>query len=63
MKAVLRLSAAQRAELYQAAAQKSGLGEVIIKRGFWVCWTLGELFTLPGIGKHLILKGRVRRVE
>jgi integrase len=57
MKSVLRLSATQRAELYQATAQKSGLGEVIIEKDFWVCWTLRELFTLPGIGEHLIFKG------
>lgn len=57
MKSVLQLSAAQRAELYQAASQKSGLGEVIIEKDFWVCWTLRELFALPGIGEHLIFKG------
>ena len=57
MKSVLRLSSAQRAELYHAAAQKSGLGEVIIEKDFWVCWILRELFSLPGIGEHLIFKG------
>jgi predicted nucleotidyltransferase component of viral defense system len=57
MKSVLRLSSAQRAELFHAAAQKTGLGEIIIEKDFWVCWTLRELFSLPGIGEHLIFKG------
>ena len=28
-----------------------------VEKDFWVCWTLRELFTLPGIGKHLTFKG------
>lgn len=57
MKSVLSLSPRQRAELYQASAQRLGRAEVIIEKDFWVCWTLRELFALPGIGQHLIFKG------
>lgn len=57
MDSILRLPSAQRAELYKAASQKLGFGEVIIEKDFWVCWTLRELFALPGIGDHLIFKG------
>lgn len=57
MDSILRLTPRQRAELYQAASQKLGFGEVIIEKDFWVCWTLRQLFTLPGIGEHLIFKG------
>ncbi|AHF89859.1 hypothetical protein OPIT5_06055 [Opitutaceae bacterium TAV5] len=57
MNSVLRLTPLQRAELYRAASQKLGFGEVIVEKDFWVCWMLHQLFTLPGIGEHLIFKG------
>jgi len=57
MESILKLTPAQRSELYQAASQKLGIGEVILEKDFWVCWTLRELFALPGIGEHLIFKG------
>ena len=28
-----------------------------MEKDFWVCWTLRELFRLPGIGEHLTFKG------
>jgi hypothetical protein len=28
-----------------------------VEKDFWICWTLGELFALPDIGKHLTFKG------
>lgn len=28
-----------------------------MEKDFWVCWTLKELFGLPGIGEHLVFKG------
>jgi len=28
-----------------------------VEKDFWVCWTLREMFTLPGIGEHLTFKG------
>lgn len=28
-----------------------------VEKDFWVCWTLRELFALPGIGEHLTFKG------
>jgi len=57
MDSILELTPIQRAELYKAASQQLGLGEVVIEKDFWVCWTLRELFALPGIGDHLIFKG------
>lgn len=57
MDSILRLNARQRAELYQAASQQLGMAEVIIEKDFWVCWSLRELFALPGIGDHLLFKG------
>jgi hypothetical protein len=57
MNSVLRLTPAQRAELFNATAQKLGIGPVALEKDFWVCWTLRELFSLPGISEHLIFKG------
>lgn len=34
-----------------------GLQAVSVEKDFWVCWTLRELFTMPGIGGHLTFKG------
>lgn len=28
-----------------------------VEKDFWVCWTLREIFSLPGIGGHLTFKG------
>ena len=57
MKSVLSLTAAERAELFNAAAQQLGIGPVSVEKDFWVCWTLRELFALPDIADHLIFKG------
>ncbi len=57
MNSVLKLTPAQRAELFNAAAQKLGIGPVALEKDFWVCWTLRELFSMPGISEHLIFKG------
>lgn len=57
MEKIIALTPAQRAEVFQAAAQQSGIGAVILEKDFWVCWTLRRLFALPDIGEHLIFKG------
>lgn len=57
MRAVIQLTGRQRAELFQAAAQKLGIADVIVEKDFWVCWTLKQLFTLPDGKDHLIFKG------
>lgn len=48
---------AQRAEAFQEAAAQLGFSQAIIEKDFWVCWSLGKLFTLPSFGDHLIFKG------
>jgi hypothetical protein len=57
MDSIVQLTAKQRAELFAAASQQLGLNMVVIEKDFWVCWTLRQLFTLPGLGEHLIFKG------
>lgn len=46
----------RRAGFVQTAAARR-MTPVIVEKDFWVCWTLKELFRLPGIGEHLIFKG------
>ena len=57
MDPVLQLFQKQRIELFEQTAQQTGMEAVIVEKDFWVCWTLKELFRLPTIGEHLILKG------
>ncbi len=57
MNSVVSLTPAQRRELFNAAAQELGFNAPVVEKDFWVCWTLRELFTLPGAREHLIFKG------
>ena len=57
MNSILALTLAQRRELFNAAAQQLGYTAPVVEKDFWVCWTLRELFTLPGAREHLIFKG------
>jgi predicted nucleotidyltransferase component of viral defense system len=34
-----------------------GLQAVSVEKDFWVCWTLRELFSMPGIREHITFKG------
>jgi Nucleotidyl transferase AbiEii toxin, Type IV TA system len=34
-----------------------GLDSTSVGKDFWVCWTLRELFNLPGVGEHFTFKG------
>ena len=56
MNSVARLSAPERAFLFQETAQRRGLAPLIIEKDFWVCWTLKHLFDAP-LSQHLIFKG------
>jgi len=53
----LGLSADDRRAACVEAATRTRLPAVSIEKDFWVCWTLRELFALPGIGPHLTFKG------
>ena len=33
-----------------------GLQTASVEKDFWVCWTLRELFSLPGIGERITFK-------
>ncbi|HEY5550379.1 MAG TPA: nucleotidyl transferase AbiEii/AbiGii toxin family protein, partial [Opitutaceae bacterium] len=57
MDAFLRLSADERRDACRIAEGQLSLRAASIEKDFWICWTLRELFALPGIGAHLTFKG------
>jgi predicted nucleotidyltransferase component of viral defense system len=57
MNAFLQLPAERRRLAFQQVDEVMGLQAFSVEKDFWVCWTLRELFTLPGIGEHLTFKG------
>ena len=52
-----RLPPEERRLACQQVEAKMGLQAVSVEKDFWVCWTLRELFALPGLGEHLTFKG------
>lgn len=52
-----QLPAEERALYLREAAVRLNRPPIIVEKDFWVCWTLGTLFSLPGIGKALTFKG------
>jgi hypothetical protein len=57
MNTFLQLPAERRRLAFQQVDEAMGLQSFSVEKDFWVCWTLRELFTLPGIGEHLTFKG------
>lgn len=57
MDTFLQLPASRRLLAFQQVDETMGLQAVSVEKDFWVCWTLRELFSLPGIGDHLTFKG------
>ena len=53
----IKLPPAERQTYFQETAARLGVSAAIVEKDFWVCWTLQELFALPGVGSHLIFKG------
>ena len=48
MDKVARLTASERAVLFNETGAARGLANAIIEKDFWVCWTLKRLFSLQG---------------
>ena len=57
MESILSLDKMERGPYFEKAAELLKMSPQIIEKDFWVCWVLGELFTLPEIKGHLIFKG------
>lgn len=55
--AFLQLTAEERREACRIAGDQMLLRAASIEKDFWICWTLRELFSRPGIGEHLTFKG------
>ena len=53
----IRLPGEERQLYFVQTAERMRLSPQIIEKDFWVCWTLKELFALPGVGGTLIFKG------
>lgn len=57
MNTFLRLPSERRRLAFLQVDESMGLQSFSVEKDFWVCWTLRELFTLPGICEHLTFKG------
>lgn len=57
MNTFLQLPSERRRLAFQQVDAEMGLQAFSVEKDFWVCWTLRELFALPGIGEHLTFKG------
>lgn len=57
MQAFISMSSDDRQRICREVEGKTGLSSASIEKDFWVCWTLRELFALPGWGEHLTFKG------
>ena len=57
MDTFLKLTPADQLDAYLEVNRAMGLDAASVEKDFWVCWTLRELFTAPGIGDHLTFKG------
>lgn len=57
MEAFLKLTPADQLDAYVEVNRAMGLDAASVEKDFWVCWTLRELFSAPGVGDHLTFKG------
>jgi hypothetical protein len=54
---VAQLNATARAELFAETANRKGLPESLVEKDFWVCWILGQLFSIEEFKGRLLFKG------
>src|ERR1700677_4552876 len=57
MEEFIKVPMERRRRFCDEAQAKLSLRAPSIEKDFWVCWTLRELFNLPGCGSHLTFKG------
>lgn len=53
----LKHNRGERAELLDEVSRRRNLAPAILEKDYWVCLTLGAVFSLPDIGGHLVFKG------
>jgi hypothetical protein len=54
---VAQTTAAARAEIFAQTASRLGLPESLVEKDFWVCWMLGQLFSIEEFKGRLLFKG------
>ena len=57
MDSYLQLDPEDQRTYCEEAGARLGLSPSSVEKDFWVCWMLGELFSLPEIGSALTFKG------
>lgn len=57
MDSFTRKPSEEKALVFKEAEARLDIPARIVEKDFWVCWTLRELFSLPGHGPHLTFKG------
>lgn len=57
MKAFIKLPQERRRLIFSQTGAELNLADVALKKDFWVCWILEQLFQQPTWGKHLTFKG------
>lgn len=57
MDAFLQLTPAERRDACTELYETMSLDPQSVEKDYWVCWTLRELFTLPGISGRLTFEG------
>jgi len=57
MERVAAWSTDQRAELFRETGARKGMTPAVVEKDFWVCRTLGRLFSEPSISKKILFKG------
>lgn len=54
---VATMTPSDRADLFRETASRTGLIPALVEKDFWVCWTLQQLFSIPGVQDCLMFKG------
>ena len=57
MDSFVDLPAAEKMLYFRSTADRLKISSVLIEKDFWICWTLQELFSLPGTADNLTFKG------
>ncbi len=57
MNNIATLNIEEQANLFNEVAIKKNIPPAIVEKDFWVCWTLGKLFSDSELSKQLVFKG------
>lgn len=57
MNRIARMSARERAGIFEETAARKNLANAIVEKDFWVCWILKQLFSIPDLDGRLLFKG------